>query len=1129
MNYLENKQIFFAPSKKRKRSFYFVSVAFFLFFISCLALTTWSILSISNPLSTAQVDNFSQQLPAGNDSGFSAFQPGNPSLEKKIGTNNDSTYKRMAFFVNWDEKSFLSLQKNIQNIDVLIPEWLHLGDSGAIIPDDTQIQQKTEEFIKGTRPTLSIYALINNFDQESQTWNSQRLEQMLGNENLRRTNIDNLFQYVQENNFSGISIDYEGISPQAQAQFLVFMRELYSKFNPSGLIVTVNIPLSDPDFNQVALSQSCDEIILMAYDENTSDTPLAGPVASDNWYTSSLKQRLIGVPPEKYIISLGSYGYDWANDGTAETVDFQSLMSKAKDTQSDIKFNSVSLNPNFAYTENGKNHQLWFLDSVSFFNQTSEMLNLGQPAGIALWRLGSEDPSVWNVFGSDKNQDQQTAESLRYFDSGYGVEYTGKGEILKAIDNQKSGYREISFDQQKKIILDEKMVTFPSSLRIEQQGGSDPKKISLSFDDGPDKDNTPKILDVLDRFGVKASFFVIGLNATADPDILRRIYNDGHEIGIHTFTHPEISSISSRQFGLEVGSTERLIESLTGNKTTLFRPPYIDNIDPLYISDAKMIKESSDLGYYTVGMGIDPEDWKNANAQTIAEYTINEVSKNSGNIILLHDGGGNRSETVKALPWIISGLESQGYQFVSLSELMQLPKSNIMPAVSSSEAPMTRVNLISFSFFSLIGQAVKFLFFSGVILASIRIIFIAILAEIQIRKTKKLNRLVRGSKLLENLSLSVVIPAYNEEKVIIKTIRSLLHSSSVNDFDIIVVNDGSTDDTASVMRKKFSSNPKIKFYSIKNGGKAAALNFGISKTNADIIITLDADTVFRQNTIAKLIRRFDDPSVGAVAGNVRVGNQRNLITRWQAIEYITSQNFDRRAFEMVNAISVVPGSVGAWRKKAIMEAGGFSGDTLAEDADLTFSIIRNGYKTVFEDKAIGYTESPDTIRSFLKQRFRWMYGMLQVAWKNLDLLFGGRFNGLSLVAIPNILIFQVFFALISPVMDLFLLFSIAWAFWQKSFHPNDFSAIFSIRQVLIFYLYFTLIDILIAVAAFLSEDEKKWRLLPLLPLQRFFYRQLLYVVAIKSLITAISGNFVSWGKLERKNTVQKSLIEVARI
>ena len=172
-------------------------------------------------------------------------------------------------------------------------------------------------------------------------------------------------------------------------------------------------------------------------------------------------------------------------------------------------------------------------------------------------------------------------------------------------------------------------------------------------------------------------------------------------------------------------------------------------------------------------MGIDPEDWGNTNAEKIARYTIGEVSKNSGNIILLHDGGGNRSETVKALPEIITGLQSQGFQFVPLSDLMQLPKSEIMQDLQPSEKPISKINLISFSLFSLAIRAVKFLFFLGVILASARIILIALLAEFQIRKTKKFNRLVRGSKLTQNFSVSVVIPAYNEEKVIAKTIRSL--------------------------------------------------------------------------------------------------------------------------------------------------------------------------------------------------------------------------------------------------------------------------------------------------------------------------------------------------------------------
>ena len=253
----------------------------------------------------------------------------------------------MAYFVNWDEKSFLSLQKNIRNIDVLIPEWLHLGDYGAIIPDDTVVQQKTVEYIKTTRPTLPIYALINNFDTESQTWNSQRLEEMLNDKNLRQANINSLYQYVRENDFAGISIDYENINPLAQAQFAVFMQELYAKFHPSGYFVTVNIPLADTDFNPAVLSRFCDQIILMAYDENTPDMPLAGPVASDNWYVSALKQRLLGVPAEKYIIALGNYGYDWSAGGGAETVDFQDIMSQSQGHTVRNKIRQLITQPQF--------------------------------------------------------------------------------------------------------------------------------------------------------------------------------------------------------------------------------------------------------------------------------------------------------------------------------------------------------------------------------------------------------------------------------------------------------------------------------------------------------------------------------------------------------------------------------------------------------------------------------------------------------------------------------------------------------------------------------------------------------------------------------------------------------------
>jgi cellulose synthase/poly-beta-1,6-N-acetylglucosamine synthase-like glycosyltransferase len=364
------------------------------------------------------------------------------------------------------------------------------------------------------------------------------------------------------------------------------------------------------------------------------------------------------------------------------------------------------------------------------------------------------------------------------------------------------------------------------------------------------------------------------------------------------------------------------------------------------------------------------------------------------------------------------------------------------------------------------------------------------------------------------------VPAYNEEKVILATMQALLNSDYY-DFEIIVVDDGSQDATYEILESAFSEDNRVKIFTKQNGGKATALNFGISQSQSEIIITLDADTLFAPDAISKLARHFSNPKVGAVAGNAKVGNRVNIMTRWQALEYITSQNLDRRAFDLMNAITVVPGAVGAWRKQAILESGGFSNLTLAEDTDLTFSIIRARYRVEYEDEALGFTEAPDTVKNFIKQRFRWMYGSFQAVWKHRDTWFRPRYGALGLWSIPNVLVFQVFFPLISPVMDLALVMSLAWASWQKYLHPMDYSAAHPFQQVLAYYLFFLAIDLAAAVLAFLLERKREdWTLIFWLIFQRFFYRQLMYYVAIKTLLTALKGKVVGWKKFERKATVR---------
>ncbi len=369
-----------------------------------------------------------------------------------------------------------------------------------------------------------------------------------------------------------------------------------------------------------------------------------------------------------------------------------------------------------------------------------------------------------------------------------------------------------------------------------------------------------------------------------------------------------------------------------------------------------------------------------------------------------------------------------------------------------------------------------------------------------------------------NPLISVIVPAYNEEKVIARTIESLL-ASDYSNFEIIVVDDGSPDKTTEVVKNQFGNNPRVQSFRVENGGKAEALNFGLGKCRGEIIIGLDADTIFEKETIGSLAHRFADPQMGAIAGNAKVGNRINLITRWQALEYITSQNLDRRAFSSLNCITVVPGAIGAWRRDLLDETNGFASDTLAEDQDLTLKVRKLGYKIGYEENAIAWTEAPDTVKGLAKQRFRWSFGTLQCMWKHRDALFRPKYGTLGFIAMPNVWIFQILFPLISPLMDLMFIWTLITSVIERLEHPAEY-AISNLGQVMFYYALFLAVDWLAALFAFTLERHEQWSLLWWLFLQRFCYRQVMYYVMIKSVITALHGPVVGWGKLERKATVE---------
>ncbi|RST74209.1 glycosyltransferase [Siminovitchia acidinfaciens] len=974
-----------------------------------------------------------------------------------------------AFYVNWDSNSEQSLRKNIDTIDVLIPQWLSLN---AELELESDIQPEIVELAK--KNDIKIVPLIHNIHNGK--WNQETVHQLLNSPEEQAKLIEKLHRLVKKQGFDGINIDFENLNENDRDLLTQFIKELNSVFHADGLSVSIDVPAANEAFDYKGLEKYVDQMIVMAYDENV-DKP--GTIASSSWF----KEILSKLPKEKLIVALGNYGYDWEweSQQPGESVSFDDVTRLAEKADLNIQWDDMSQTPYLKYMKNNKVHEIWFLDSATFYNQLKMSTEAGAQ-GIALWRLGSEDPSVWDILKGHKTEELLTIKN------GGNIYSTGEGNIYWGKKSWKEGERSLQFDDTG-FITNETYVATPVSSEFERLSQPGEKEIVLTFDDGPDPKYTKSILEILKQYQVKASFFIIGNKAIHNQDIVKQIYRDGHEIGIHTFSHPKTIQMSDKQLKLELNSSQRIIQGITGHTTSLYRSPYGDEEAKYMPSHFQRLQNVTQMGYVTVNYDIDSKDWKLRDSKAIVENVLNQVS--NSDIILLHDSGGDRQATVEALPEIIKQLQNKGYKFVSVSDLMNQSKSNIMPPVTKVENPILQSYKVMLFTMTNFKDGISILLYSAMFILALRILILGSLALIH---KKHVSHPVEQSTPF----VSVIIAAYNEEKVIGKTIESILKSNYPN-LEVIVINDGSKDQTSLVVSREYEANKKVLLYHKKNGGKASAINLGIRKAKGDILVAIDADTIVPPDTISKLIRHFADENIAAVSGNVRVGNKKNLLTTWQHIEYVTGFNLEKRGFATLNCVPVVPGALGAWRKQVVKELGYFTNDTLAEDTDMTLKILRQGYKVVIDERAYAYTEAPKTIRDFLKQRFRWSFGTLQCFWKHKKEFGRIKHKSLGFIALPNILLFQFIVPFFAPLIDLLFLLGILAGNTQKS--------------LLIFATYL-LVDFLVCLVAFRME---KLSIKPLffLFLQRIVYRYLLLWVTWNSIFTALKGTRVGWGKINR--------------
>lgn len=702
---------------------------------------------------------------------------------------------------------------------------------------------------------------------------------------------------------------------------------------------------------------------------------------------------------------------------------------------------------------------------------------------------------------SGKPSDVEKLEAL--FNSS-NVPVIGRGQFIRAVkvhgtnpslagyDPARLGISEVFSGRHIRTLTpDEVLSVSGSNYALERYGQMPERQMVLTFDDGPDPKYTPELLDILSKNKVPAAFFVVGTNVVKHPEVAHRAAKEGHLVANHTFSHIDFEFDGTVQGEQEINQTARVLQAATERRSAFIRVPYAGNTDEAQRDNIKGILQAQRLGYVAASFDYDTSDWKFK-----SNHSPNpNIFDGSGKILLMHDSGGDRSYTINYVKQLIPLAKQAGYSFTTLDQVH--PGPDLHQPVEPSFAD--KVSLAA-------GQSVLVtpirlvygLFAFSVVVAVIVTGTNIVLAFAQRRRSRRVPSAPRAYR----PGVSVVIPAYNEESVLEGSVRSILASRYKN-LEVIIVDDGSRDDTFRIAQSLAARYPRVRAIHQRNRGKSAALNNGIRHSSGEVIVCVDADTVFVGTTVSRLARHFRDPRVGAVAGYVRVGNIRNLLTRWQALEYITSIALERSAQAFLGAITVVPGACGAWRRQAIRAVGGFSDRTLAEDCDVALSVQEAGYRIVQDSTAVSYTECPLTLGDLAKQRFRWTFGNIQSYWKHRKMFFNKSFGWLGTLVLPNaalsILMPMLFWPLLLGVTAANVL---AGRWWAVILFP---------LAIMIFQFFVAWVGLILA--------REKFRHLLAVPLTRLVYGPLRTYILYRSVLTALKGVFVGWNKFGRTKTV----------
>lgn len=1008
-----------------------------------------------------------------------------------------------ALIPNDVESAFGPLLRNCARIDVILPEWFEIrGPDPAV--ERAEIDPEMEAALETVRAVrggaVEVWPVVGLHPQMTAAEFLAAIGQKPGRDAL----VTGVLEAARRMGAQGVCLRLRDVTAQDAGALMPLLRDLRARTTPAGLGLCLVAGLSDQLWTRSEVVALVDRVIVPAYQEPwIGGQPL--PLAPLDWLRRQMMALKADVPPEKLVVAVGGHAVDWVSgQPVPERISLAEAMARVAEAGAEVVFSSVARNSHAAFFDrDGWRHQIWMLDAASVYNAAQLMRELGL-TDLAVASLGEEEPAYWAALDGHLSGPGPFSFGAPVFPDT--VVYRGAGPFYRLAATGQAGSRLWRLDAEGRFIEGLRLDPLPIPARMERYGQRDARKIALTFDDGPDPVATARILDALKAEGAPATFFVVGQAALSAPKLVQRAVDEGHVIGSHSFAHPNLEELGAFRLQTDLSANRSLIEGIIGRTPLLFRPPYVRGPGPLGKGEALAFAVPRSDGHVVAGSDIVPTDWAGAPAEDIVRQAIKALEETGGNVIVLHDGRSTGMHTAEAVGPLVRELRARGYEIVPLPHLLGLTAADVMPPVS---LPASLFKGVSVSVVTVVIGGLVALFWASVLASLARSgLYLCLSTRRDPVYPRRFGPLP---------GVTVVVPAFNEERVIAATVRAVLECDYPG-IRCVVVDDGSTDATARVVEDSFGGDQRVRLLRQKNQGKWQALNLAFQSIDTEIAVCVDADTRISRDAITELVRPFTDRTVAAVAGTVVVGNADRLLTRFQAIEYITAQQIGRRAQDYLNGILVVPGALGAWRVEAVRDVGLYSAETLTEDADLTIWLRRGGFRVAYAEAARSETEAPVDTRSLLKQRLRWSLGNLQTLWKHRGAFAEfGLSRGFSML---DMVIFGYLIPVLSPLLDLLFLHYLAvlmmdWQAGQGLAAPSG--AHLSVLAALV-------VQGMSLATAWVAHRRDGARVLPLLilvPLMNLLYRPLLYITVYRALWAAVSGRLAGWNKLRRRGLARK--------